>query len=279
MNDQTNNHIGYRWLGAAGIELLFRGQSLLVDPYVTRVPWHHMVFYHVQPDRLLVKKLITRGKHIFVSHAHIDHLLDVSTVMEFTGASVYGSQNTCRLLRSLGVSETKIHLIRPGEFLPLDEFRISIYSAKHPPVPGFLPGTVPAKSEPPHTARQYRMDACFSFLIEVGGVRILADSGKRQPLNIPADVLIIHPFYSAKHYQRLLVEIQPKLVIPNHWDNFMPTLSRDISHDLFPKDYVSGLVRRWFLPRLSKTIENTNPNVKVLVPQLFHEYNLNMMIE
>jgi hypothetical protein len=32
-----------------------------------------------------------------------------------------------------------------GEFLPWTNFRLSIYSAKHPPVPGFLPAMVTAK--------------------------------------------------------------------------------------------------------------------------------------
>lgn len=279
MDNQTHIQVGYRWLGAAGIELRFEGKSLLIDPYVTRVPWLHIFFYHVESNRRLVKELIKNGDHILVSHAHIDHLLDVSTVMDLTGASVYGSSNTCRLLRALGAAENKIHLVDPGQQFTLGAFQISIFSARHMPVPGFLPGVVPVNTKPPHTARQYRMDTCYSFLIEVDGIRILADSGKRQSQDLPADVLIIHPFYGAKRYRKLLAEVQPKLVIPNHWDNFMPTISRKIGQGPYPQDWASSLVRRWFLPHFVKMIQEYNPGVKVQVPQLFYEYDLNAMIE
>lgn len=279
MTHQRNIQVGYRWFGAAGIELRAEGQSLLIDPYISRIPWHYMFFRSVQSNTRLVKELITNGNHILVTHTHIDHLLDVSTVMEYTGASVYGSQNTCRLLRALGSEKTKIHQIEAGDQFTLGAFRVSVISARHMPVPGFLPGVVPVNTKPPHTARQYRMDACYSFLIEVNGIRILADSGKRQPKYLPADVLIIHPFYGAKHYQRLLTEVQPKLVIPNHWDNFMPTFLREVKPDQYPQDWVSSLVRRFVLPRFSKMILGYAPKVKVLVPQLYHEYDLNAMIE
>jgi len=274
MDNQTIKRVMYRRLGAAGFELHVGRQSLLIDPYVTRAPWHRMFFWHVRSNRRLVQELIPAGDHILVSHAHIDHLLDVSTVMEHTGASVYGSQNTCRLLQALGAEEIKIHQIETGDQVVLGKFSVSVLSAQHPPVLFFLPGAVPAKPKPPCTARQYRMDTCYSFLIEVGELRILTDSGKRHPQNLPADVLIIHPFYGAKHYQRLLNEVQPKLVIPNHWDNFMPTFSKEIKQGPYPNDLISLLVRRLILPSFSRVIQRYDPHVKVLVPQLFHEYDL-----
>ncbi len=269
----------YRWLGAAGIELRRGDCSLLIDPYVTRIPWQSMFFYHVRANRRLVQNIITCGDHILVTHAHIDHLLDVSTVMEFTGASVYGSQNTCRLLHALGVTESKIHPITAGEVFIAGAYKITTCPARHFPVPGFMPGVVSDHSKPPRTARQYRMDSCYSFLIEAGGMRILVDSGKREAQDLPADVLIIHPFYGAARYRRLITEVQPKLVIPNHWDNFMAPFSMDTPQILYPQDWASSLVRRWVLPRFTRMIQEHDPEVKVFVPQLFRDYDLKTMID
>ncbi|MBN1537625.1 MAG: MBL fold metallo-hydrolase [Anaerolineales bacterium] len=279
MDNQNHIQVKYRWLGVAGIEIHDGGQSLLIDPYVTRVPWHHMFFWHVQPDRRLINKMFSRGDYILVTHAHIDHLLDVPTVIEQTGASAYGSQNTCRLLKALGVNESKIHCIESGEHLKVGNFDVSVFNAWHFPVPFFLPGTVPENTKPPRTARQYRMDACFSYLIKADGMRILVDSGKREPRILPAEVLVIHPLYVAAGYRRLIEEVQPKLIIPNHWDNFMPTISKEINKFSNPPDWLSALMRWWFLPLFSKMIKKFNPNVKVLIPQPFHEYDLREIIE
>jgi L-ascorbate metabolism protein UlaG (beta-lactamase superfamily) len=269
-----NIKLGYRWLGAAGIELRADGESLLIDPYVTRLPWHHMFFHHVQSNIRWVKELITNGDHILVTHAHIDHLLDVSTVMDQTGAPVYGSQNTCRLLQALGMDESKIHIIKAGDRFTAGVFDVSVFFARHYPVPFFLPGAVPVNTKPPRTARQYRMDSCFSYLIEVGGIRILVDSGKREHRNLPADVLVIHPFYGARRYRRLFEEVRPKLVIPNHWDNFMAPFSRVSEQEPFRHDWVSLLVRQWVLPRFGRMIQGYSPEINTLIPQIFQVYDL-----
>jgi L-ascorbate metabolism protein UlaG (beta-lactamase superfamily) len=278
MEHLSNMTLGYRWLGAAGFELRIGDCSLLIDPYVTRIPWQRMLFRRVQANRPLVQNILPRSEHILVTHAHIDHLLDVATVMECTGASVYGSPNTCRLLQALGMPETKIHCIAVGDHLTLGAFQVASFSARHFPVPGFMPGIVSDRSNPPRTARQYRMDSCFSYLIEAGGMRILVDSGKRKHQNLPADVLIIHPFYGAARYRRLIKEVRPKLVIPNHWDNFMAPFSRVIKQGQYPDDWVSTLVRRLILPRFSKMIQGYDPEVKVFIPQLFRDYDLSEMI-
>lgn len=278
MKDPTKKPIEYRWLGAAGIELLVNGQSLLVDPYITRLPWHYMFFRHVQPNQPLVKEMLRGSDHILVTHAHIDHLLDVPVIAERNDGSIYGSQNTCGLLRVLGVASPKIHRIEAGDRFILGQCRISVYPARHFPLPGFMSGTVKSNIRPPLTAHQYQMDSCFSFLIEAGSIRILIDSGKRISQDIPAEVLIIHPFYRAEYYQKLLTEVQPKLVIPNHWDNFMAPFSWRDKTASCPQDWISSLVRRLILPRFRKLIQRHAPTVKVLIPQVFYGYDLNTFI-
>lgn len=273
MNLQNNIRIGYRWLGTAGIELGINGQSLLIDPYVTRLPWYQMFFQRVQPNLGLVKKIIASGNQILISHAHVDHLLDVPVIVENTGAAVYGSQNTCWLLRRLGVAEAKIHPIEAGDCLFLAPYRVTVFSARHPRVPFFMPGSIPEHWQPPFTARQYRMDSCLSFLIEVGGRQILIESGKRTSPFIPADVLIISPFYNAAYYKRMLSDVHPKWIIPNHWDNFMAPLSLN-DRQTYPVDGISSLIARFVLPRFVHTVNEYAPSGRVLIPQLFRTYDL-----
>ncbi len=278
MENQINISVGYRWLGMAGIELRAIEQSLLIDPYFTRLPWQHILFRPVKSNRRLVKEMITGGDHILVTHAHIDHLLDVPAVVDCTDAPVYGSQNTCRLLHALGVAETKIHQIEAGDYLALGAFQVQVFSAKHIHVPGFGCGIVPADIKPPLTASQYRLDSCFTFLIEVNGLRVLVDSGRRSAQNLPADILIIHPFYQTGYSQMLLNDVRPQLVIPNHWDNFMAPFIKNDKPEMHPPDWITSLIRRVVLPRFSRTIKRYAPDVKVLIPQVFWEYDLVSLI-
>lgn len=278
MDIQDNIRVGYRWLGAAGVALRVDGQTLLIDPYISRLPWHHMFFRCIQPNRQLVGDTIGIGNHILVSHSHVDHLLDVPVIVDYTGAEVYGSQNTCSLLSILGVSASKIHLIGAGNELSCGLFKTVVYPARHYPIPFFMPGNLDAHLHPPLTARQYRMDVCFSFLIEADGMRILVDSGRRKFQHVPADVLIINPFYRAGYYQKQFKAVQPKLVIPNHWDNFMAAFFDKRSKNSYSQDWVSALIARFLLPRFRRIVQTYSPGVKIIIPQLFREIDLSASI-
>ncbi len=68
------------WTGAAGLEFTFNGETILVDPYYTRISKFNMLFGKVSPDLDLINK--TKEKKgaitaIVAGHTHFDHVMDI----------------------------------------------------------------------------------------------------------------------------------------------------------------------------------------------------------
>jgi len=114
-----DKHLEFRWLGVAGFELSAPGMTLLVDPFLTRPPFYKLLFGRTRPDAALLRQHLPRADAILVSHAHYDHLLDVAEIASYTGARVYGSANTSRLVEVCGVDPGQVVRVRAGEALAL----------------------------------------------------------------------------------------------------------------------------------------------------------------
>src|SRR5690349_7623962 len=76
------------WLGTAGFRLSCEGTDLLIDPYLTRLPFGDVARGRVvrePPSRL------PRASAILVGHTHFDHAMDVPALARAAGCDVYGS--------------------------------------------------------------------------------------------------------------------------------------------------------------------------------------------
>ena len=126
--------------------------------------------------------------------------MDVPEVARITGATVYGSHNTCELLAILGVPASQICEIHVGDELSLGDFRVTVFTAQHMRLPIYTSGKLSHKLETQSVRRSaaqndmvalrlrdYVMDECFSFLIRVGDVRLLDWAGVSQ-VGVSADV-------------------------------------------------------------------------------------------
>ena len=120
----------FRWLGVAGLELKAEGQVLVMDPFFTRPTLLSMLRPLVSNSALIAEKL-PECQFVLVTHSHYDHLLDVPEVLRHTGAVVYGSPNTCQLLRLLGVPASQLHEINVGDKLSLGEFMVEVIAGQH----------------------------------------------------------------------------------------------------------------------------------------------------
>jgi len=222
----------FRWLGVSGVELSADDQILAIDPYFTRIPLWRMAFGRVRPDRELIANQIPRSDFVLVTHAHVDHLMDVPDVVQNTGAIALGSPNTCRLLEASGVPAQQIREIAAGDRLTLGKFRVDVLPADHPTVAGWrlFNGPLPPNLRPPLRARDYSMDRCFGFLVEIDGLRLLHCPGQA----VPAEVLTVKPVWTRSRYESLLRGARPRVVIPVHWDDFTRPLSEPVRPMLAP---------------------------------------------
>ena len=261
-------------MGVGGFELVYAGQRLLIDPFFTRIPLWKQFFGRLQPDIELIERYAPPADHILVTHAHNDHLLDVPSIALHTGAVVYGSPNTCRLCQLLGVPEAQIRLIEPGEALNLGPFRVEAVLAKHIWVPIFTPGPLSPNLHPPLRALDYRMDEDYSYHIQVNGLRLATEPGD-PPANLPdLDVLFVLPYRRTAYYRTLLRESRIKRVIPTHWDDFWRPLSKPILAQRNPPGMAWPPLARMDMAAWKRKIEQIAPGVKVLLPEIFVEYDL-----
>jgi L-ascorbate metabolism protein UlaG (beta-lactamase superfamily) len=264
----------FRWLGVAGLEVTYGDQVLLVDPYVSRISFRKQWLGPVRPLQRLVKEKLPRAHFILVTHAHYDHMLDVAEVMANTGALALGSHNTCTLLFLLGRSAGQIREVKAGDSVDLGKYQVKVLPALHGWAPGFGPGALRTNLKPPLGARDYRFDACYSYLIEVDGIRLLVSAGEFQDQVQPAQVLFANPTYSYTQDLKFLRQVQPEVIIPIHWDDFWRRLDQPIRPMFQPPKWSWPPLQRVDLVQFQRGVNRIAPNVRVFVPERFKEYNL-----
>lgn len=269
-----------RWLGAAGIELSANGQTLVIDPFVTRPPLRRMWWGRVRSDAALAAIMVPQADFVLVTHAHWDHVMDVPAIIGKTGATAYGSPNTCQLLSILGVLKEHIHEIKVEDHFSLGEFQVQVIPAEHTLIMGrpFATGSLAPNLRPPLRMRDYRMDTCFSFLIEINGLRFLDWSSEMTGLALPADVLFVKPLREQAYYEALVRIVQPQVIVPIHWDNFMRPLSQPLRPTLKPPRMAFPPLEHVNLTAFSRMIKQIAPQTRVFLPKIFHLYELDVFL-
>ena len=268
----------FRWLGVAGFELEWNGSILLVDPFLTRPPAYKLLFGRTRPDGALLRQHLPRADHILISHSHYDHLLDVPEIASYTGARVYGSANTCRIAAVCGLPPAQIQRVQAGDVLHLatredaaqgGAMRVEVLAGEHAPIPIYRPGKLPEKLSYPLRLNDFVMDEDFGFLIQAGEMRLLSWHNWRPGPAPRAEVLLIGADIRLPDLPELLDQVQPRLLIPTHWDNFLRPLSKPLKPFFRPPSFQRPLLDRYDPWRLKQWVERARPGVEVWVPGLF----------
>lgn len=263
-----------RWLGVAGIAFALDGFTLLIDPMFTRPsPWQVISPRGVAPDAALVGQHIRQADAVLVTHAHYDHLLDVSEVLRQTGARAFGSRNTGLLLAAHRLPAERFTRIGVGEQFDLGPFAVEVFPAGHTHTPldrwinGPLPEDLPGKARLPLRLVEYRMDENFSFRIQADGLTFLVGNHPAA-----ADVLLIAPFHAPEKLVEIIRGVAPRVVVPVHWDNFLRPLSRPQRAMLVTRRQGwKGWppLRRMDLALFARQVEQISPGVRVVIPEIF----------
>ena len=269
--------LAFRWLGVAGIELEMDGQILVIDPFFTRPPLWRLWLGRVPPNRKLILDKVRRCDFILVSHAHYDHLMDVPDLAISTGAIAYGSANACQLLRVCNVPEEQIFAVKSGDRIRLGDCTVDVLPAEHIRIPGFNPGPLLPNLQPPLRLRDYRMDSCYSFHLRIGDLRLLHCGNADPRPGVRADVLFTSPARDKAYYGSLLSFVQPKLLVPIHWDNMFRPLSRPLRPMLKSPAWAFRPLQFIDLTRFKQIIGSIDSTIEVLVPKVFHSYNLRLL--
>ena len=253
----------FRWLGVAGLELRFDQFTLAVDPFFTRPSLLGLIKPVIPDAALLIEKLPVCDA-VLVTHSHWDHLMDVPSVLQHTGAAAYGSPNACTLLKLHGIPGSQVMEVCPGDRMTIGPIEVEVVPGQHSSIPfGWVfNGKLRSGIKPPLRMQDYRMDFCLGYLIHGCGTRVLVCAARPQA----TDVLFIVAQESRQYYLDMISRARPHTIVPIHWDNFIRPLSKPIR----------GFTRpgRMGLGKIQHLAQTTLPEAKEIVPEWFVEYTL-----
>jgi len=271
------------WLGTASYILSLNGVKLLFDPFFSRND-------DATPKLKTQKEDIKDISAVFISHGHFDHACDAGWFAENLKVPIYCSEtakhniinwmegriienhvenlsekakkkiNVCNFYDKISISkEVTVELIK-SKHIKFDVKTVlsRIFSWQ------FLKQ---AKSLLPY-GKGFPQGDVFGFCVYFNDIKIISfgslwhkyieELQKFQPCEI---FLVPYAGNSKKHMAKktgkMAQILKPKILIPHHWDNFFPPISR--TENLEP---------------LLKLMAKNFPNIEVLIPEFEKEMKI-----
>lgn len=246
-----------RWLGTAGFAIAHAGQTLLVDPYLTRASLPRCLLAPLRTDRDAVRRHVEKADAVVVGHTHFDHALDVPFIARTTGARVFGSRSAAALCLARGVNPDRVEVVeRDAGSLPVERevgpFSLRFVPSVHSPlvlgrVP--FPGEISDCGDVPMRAEAYRCGAVFGVEIRVAG-RTIYHLGSAEIVganvavkNVDLLLMCVAGWTTSRALpERVGRFLAPGAVLLSHWDDFLRPLDRPAR--LLPAMQLPRLVER-----------------------------------
>lgn len=253
------------WYGTASVGLDAGWQRVLFDPYFCSHPARTPVTAGV----------FAAYRHIFITHAHFDHLSSVAAILAAGESTVYCTACARDILIWQGVAQTRIQTVGPGDQIELDGMTVRVLAGRHI---RFDAGLVLSTLAGVGRIWRYRDNLCRIFAqnrmfreqgetvvywvqaqgqsVVLLGSLALAD-GVEYPTG--ADVLVLPYQGSSRLVPPALAvteRLRPKAVWLDHFDDAFPPVSRDID----PAPFVTAMKAR-------------HPDIAVTVPRIEQRYN------
>jgi len=206
-----------RALGINGFEFKMGGETLLIDPYVSRD--HRRLTIPA-----VVRKHMKQADYIVLTHSHWDHLADVSEIAKYTEAVIVGSETTLNICRYFKIAESRLRQYENRQAIPLGQFTFTPIRSKHKEPVGY-PGYYEQVPKKIATAADFVEGGTWALLVEAGG-RMFLNVGSANLIDeelqgTKCDYLLSSIAGRASDYlPRLLKCVEAEVFIPTHWDDF-----------------------------------------------------------
>jgi len=228
------------WLGVSGYRMTYEGQTLFVDPYLSRVPFGDLLRRRAAlPDPAALERFVQAPGEVagvLVGHTHFDHAVDAPAIARRFGCSAYGSDSLASLMGLHGLAESAVE-VEPYRTYELGPFAVSFTPSVHSklllglavPYDGdltceHLDGLSPAA---------YRCGQVWGIAIEVAGLRFyhqgsanLLDEAIREG---GVDVFLAGVAgreFTEEYWKRIIPRLDPAVIVPTHYDNFFRPLGQ-----------------------------------------------------
>jgi L-ascorbate metabolism protein UlaG (beta-lactamase superfamily) len=228
------------WLGTAGYRVTYESHTLLIDPYLTRVPLRAV--FQRKPaladpslhERFLDKASLGTVAGILVGHTHFDHAIDVPTLAQSFDATAYGSDSLVRLMALYGLQERVVEVALRKSY-ELGPFTVRFHPSLHSKlVLGYrvpFDGALSCEHLDALSPAAYKCGAVYGIEIEVAG-KTLYHQGSANLIDeeVPTggvDIFlagIAGRSFTPAYWPRILRRLQPAVVLANHFDDFFRPL-------------------------------------------------------
>ncbi len=226
------------WSTTAAFTLTEGGTTLAFDPFLG------LPLGRRWPD--LGGGTFAGADAVFVTHGHVDHILEIPVLLSGSKAPIYASSTPCRTLKRHGVPADRLREIHPGETVDVGPFRVKVYQGRHcrfdgplirqtllsPRLWRRLPRTLRLLL---YVAEYPERGETLFYEVTAGTkrIQIMGSLGLDPAVAYPtgADALIL-PFQGRSDlltYGWTIVErLRPKSVYLDHWDDSFPPLTAPI---------------------------------------------------
>ena len=241
--------------------LLDDGETqLLLDAHLTRPSMARALLGKLKTNTAFVDEVLARFpmdrlKAIFVSHTHYDHVLDAVYIAQKTGAELYGSASARNVGLGGGMEDARLHLFEPGKPVSIGAFEITVLPSLHSKptaINNDLGVVIERPLSQPARMRDYSEGGSYDFYIRHGEQTLLVRPScnyiEGSLRDIRADTLLLgigglgkedEPFHET-FYRETVGYVQPKRVIPVHWDNFFKPLKAPLPYQTRLADDTAG---------------------------------------
>lgn len=230
------------WLGVSGYRLSYEGASLLIDPYLSRVGLRALLLRRTaQPDAATLDRYGAIDEPVvgvLVGHTHFDHAVDAPALARRFGCEAYGSASLAHLMRLHGLGEQAIE-VEPRRPYELGPFVVRFVPSRHSKL--ILGRRVPFDGE--FTCDHldglwpgaYRCGQVWGIRIDVASTSFYhqgsADLDDESLGLEPVDVFlagVAGRSVTPRYWERVLPKLDPRVVVPTHYDNFFRPLGREL---------------------------------------------------
>jgi L-ascorbate metabolism protein UlaG (beta-lactamase superfamily) len=230
------------WLGVSGYRISAEGKTLFIDPYLSRVPFADLLRRRsALPDPAMLDRFVHAPGEVvgvLVGHTHFDHAVDAPAIARRFGCKAYGSDSLVTLMGLHGLAEQTVE-VEPYRSYELGPFEVSFTPSVHSKLLLGLAvpydGDLTCEHLDSLTPAAYRCGQVWGISIKVAGVSFyhqgsanLIDEAVRER---GVDVFLAGVAgrnFTDDYWQRIIPRLDPKVVVPTHYDNFFRPLGQQL---------------------------------------------------